>query len=58
MKNPKDCENWIVWGLILRTVGNYPSSKHKFKRALKIDRDNETAKRELEFVDKFIELDK
>ena len=21
--NPSDADNWIVWGLILRTVGNY-----------------------------------
>ena len=56
-KNRKDAENWIVWGLILRTVGNYESSKHKFKRALKIDKNNETAKKELEFVDRFIDLD-
>lgn len=22
-KNSKDSDNWVVWGLILRTVGNY-----------------------------------
>jgi cytochrome c-type biogenesis protein CcmH/NrfG len=56
--SPKDPENWIVWGLILRTVGNYPSSKHKFKRALKYDKDNVTAKEELATIEKIIELDK
>jgi hypothetical protein len=29
--NPKDADNWIVWGLILRTTGNYNSAKHKFE---------------------------
>ena len=43
-KNPKEPDNWIIWGLILRTVGNYKSAQHKFKKALKIDKDNETAK--------------
>jgi tetratricopeptide (TPR) repeat protein len=57
-KNPLDAENWIIWGLILRTVGNYISAKHKFKKALKIDRENETAKEELAIVDRIIELDK
>jgi tetratricopeptide (TPR) repeat protein len=30
MDEPADADNWIVWGLILRTVGNYVSAKHKF----------------------------
>ena len=25
-----DADNWIVWGLIMRTVGNYKSAMHKF----------------------------
>ena len=28
-KQPKDADNWVVWGLIMRTVGNYTSAKHK-----------------------------
>ena len=28
---PGDPDNWIVWGLILRSVGNYVSAKHKFE---------------------------
>lgn len=56
-KSPTDPENWIIWGLILRTVGNYASARHKFKKALKIDKDNETAKLELLTVEKIIELD-
>lgn len=39
-KDERDPDNWIIWGLILRTVGNYASAKHKFKKALKIDKDN------------------
>lgn len=45
--DPKDADNWIVWGLIMRTVGNYKSSVHKFNEALKLDPGNETAKQEL-----------
>jgi len=38
---PDDADNWLVWGLIMRTVGNYISAKHKFERALKLDPNNE-----------------
>ena len=48
--DPKDPENWLVWGLIMRTVGNYPSAKHKFERALKLDPNNEAAALELEIL--------
>jgi Tfp pilus assembly protein PilF len=48
--NPKEPDNWIIWGLILRTVGNYKSAEHKFLKALKIDKENETAKQELLIV--------
>lgn len=57
-KQPKEPENWIIWGLILRTVGNYVSARHKFRKALKIDKDNETATEELKIVERIIELDK
>lgn len=36
-KMPYNADNWIVWGLILRTAGQYKSAKHKFRKALKID---------------------
>ena len=49
--NPNDCENWIVWGVILKTVGNYKSAKNKYEQALKIDPTNETAQEELEMID-------
>jgi cytochrome c-type biogenesis protein CcmH/NrfG len=42
-KNPKDADNWIIWGVILRYHGNYKSAKHKFKKALKLAEDNKTA---------------
>ena len=29
-KSPKDADNWVVWGLIMRTVGNYQSARQKF----------------------------
>ncbi len=56
-KMPKDADNWVVWGLIMRTVGNYSSAKKKFKRAIKLDPNNETAYKELEIVERIIELD-
>ena len=56
-KNPKDADNWVVWGLIMRTVGNYQSAKHKFQKALKLDPRNETAIFELGIVNRIIELD-
>ena len=40
----EDADNWIVWGLIMRTCGNYPAAEHKFKQALKLDPRNYTAK--------------
>ena len=49
-KNPKDADNWVVWGLIMRTVGNYSSAKHKFDKAVKLDPLNETALFELDIV--------
>ena len=56
-KNPKDPDNWVVWGLIMRTVGNYQSAKHKFEKARKLDPNNETAHVELLIVERIIELD-
>ena len=56
-KNPKDADNWVVWGLIMRTVGNYQSAKHKFEKALRLDPHNETAVFELGIVNRIIELD-
>jgi cytochrome c-type biogenesis protein CcmH/NrfG len=49
-KNSKDADNWVVWGLIMRTVGNYSSAHHKFVKALKLDPYNETALFELDIV--------
>ena len=57
-KNRKDPENWILWGLVLRTVGNYVSAKHKFNKAIKCEPGNQTAREELEIVERIMELDK
>ena len=54
---PRDAENWIVWGIILRYHGNYKSSRHKFQKALKLDPQNQTAMQELHIINKIIELD-
>jgi cytochrome c-type biogenesis protein CcmH/NrfG len=43
-KNPKEADNWIMWGVILRYHGNYKSARHKFLKALRINAENETAR--------------
>ena len=48
---PEDADNWVVWGMIMRSIGNYQSAKHKFERALKLDPKNETAKFEQEILE-------
>lgn len=50
--DPSDADNWVVWGLILRTVGIIDSARHKFETALKIDPENETAIFELDVLSK------
>ena len=55
--DPFDADNWIVWGLIMRTVGNYKSALHKFKEAINLDPDSKAAKYELEMLHRIIQLD-
>lgn len=55
--DPTDADNWVTWGLIMRKVGNYKIAQHKFNKALKLDPENETAKYELELLDRILELD-
>ena len=55
--DPHDADNWIVWGLIMRTVGNYKSALHKFREALKLDPENAAAKYELHMLYRIIQLD-
>jgi tetratricopeptide (TPR) repeat protein len=54
---PLEDENWLIWGLIMRTCGNFWNALHKYKRALKLNPNNETAWYELEYVEKLIELE-
>lgn len=46
-----------MWGLILRTAGNYAAAKHKFDQALKLEPENETALFEMDLLNKIMELD-
>lgn len=55
--DPFDADNWIVWGLILRTSGNYKSALHKFKEALKLEPENKAAIFELQMLHRIIQLD-
>lgn len=48
--DPNDPDNWVIWGLIMRTVGSYKSALHKFNKALEIDPNNKTALYELEIL--------
>jgi tetratricopeptide (TPR) repeat protein len=57
-KDKKIAENWVVWGLILRTAGKFQSAKHKFEKALRLDPNNLAAQHELELVDSLIYFDK
>ena len=55
---PEDADNWIVWGLIMRTVGNYESAKHKFDRALMLEPSNESALFEHNVLRAIMNIDK
>jgi len=41
----------------MRTVGNYPSAKHKFERALKIEPNHEAAQLELDILVIMMKMD-
>ena len=56
-KQPENSQNWVVWGLILRSAGKYNSAKHKFEKALKLNPHNETAKAELTLVENLMHFD-
>jgi tetratricopeptide (TPR) repeat protein len=43
--------------MIMRSIGNYQSAKHKFERALKLDPKNETAKFEQEILEAVLLMD-
>jgi len=57
LDNPKDSNNWMIWGLINRTVGNYKSAQIKFETALKLDPENDTAADELLLVKRIMKLE-
>ena len=45
--NPKDPENWLMWGTVQKINGDFSSAKNKFEIALKIDPNHTLAKEEL-----------
>jgi len=55
--DPNDGDNWVIWGLVMRTVGSYKSALHKFEQALAIDPNNQTARYELEILQRIMVLD-
>lgn len=57
IKDAKNAENWVVWGLILRTAGKLESARHKFKKAIKIDPKNLAARQELDLVESLMYFD-
>lgn len=36
-KDPRCCQNWVVWGVILRTVGKFDQAQHKLEKALRLE---------------------
>lgn len=54
---PDDPANWVLWGVILRSVGNYKSSRAKLERALCLDPENAAAKFELNVLDLITQMD-
>lgn len=42
-EDPLDADSWILWGMMLRSVGNYDLAAHKIKIALDLDPENKTA---------------
>ena len=57
IKDRHSAENWVVWGLILRTAGKLESALHKFQKAVKLDPKNLAARQELELVQSLIYFD-
>ena len=47
-----------MWGLILKHNGEYTRAKKKFETANKYQKDSPTIKREIEMIDKMIEIDR
>ena len=55
--DPKDADNWITWGLIMRVFGNYKSAMHKFKQAIALEPRNKTALDEINLLQRIMILD-
>ena len=49
-----DPENWIVWGLVMKKVGEYSSAMDKFKMAQKLDPKCAAASEEITILEKII----
>jgi cytochrome c-type biogenesis protein CcmH/NrfG len=45
--NPKDPENWLMWGTVQKINGDFSSAKNKFEIALQMDPDHVLAREEL-----------
>ena len=57
LEDPQDPDMWILWAMMLRTVGKYEQAKHKLEVARKIDPRHEQLQYELDLVESLIELD-
>ena len=56
-EDPLDAETWILWGMMLRSVGNYEQAVHKIKIALDLDPENKTAIYENELLKEMVHVD-
>jgi tetratricopeptide (TPR) repeat protein len=57
-KYPKEPENWVMWGMILRHCGRYESALHKLKKAQRLAPDSLLVRSELDFVTALLQLDR
>lgn len=54
---PDDANNWVLWGVILRSVGNYESARAKLERALTLEPDHTTANFEMSVLNLVTSMD-
>lgn len=57
VEDPADVDSWLLWAMMLRTVGSYKQAQHKLDIAFKLDPDNATAQYEQQLLVGIMEMD-